>query len=59
MATKKQNRRSNVRRLRRILNRTVGDVKGTRNGILKARYGAGVGVQHLRLRPARDDAETD
>lgn len=49
MATKKQNRRAVVRAARRVLNRTVGDVKGTRNGILKTGYGRGLNIRSVRI----------
>lgn len=55
MATKKQNRRHVVRRTRRALNRTIGDVKGTRKGILRTWYGDGPKASSFKLREKDDD----
>lgn len=56
MATKKQNRRTTVRKTRRVLNRAVGELKWTRKGILGTRYGDGLNRRSLRIfREDRDD----
>lgn len=49
MATKKQNRRTTVRKTRRVLNRTAGEIKWTRKGILGSRYGDGLNRRSIRI----------
>jgi hypothetical protein len=54
MATKKQNRRGVVRRIRRILNRSTGDVKWTRRGLNGTNYGDGPNRRSFRRVPLDD-----
>lgn len=58
MATKKQNKRGEVRRERRALNRVLDDVKSVRRGHLRHNWGSGPDHNHYRIDPRlnSDDA---